>query len=185
MVGAGLWRARRCDAKSKAWIRWQQQRLAGAEADDVKPNNGRNIMEKINQFPRSSSPVFIKMASQTMVADGENLTMVKNNPRELIRSSDVLVAGDVPVVAADVPVAAEMPHPPTVAADMPPEGSLIEEIQFFWNEAERPSIDLGLTITTGVASCSPSSADLLLTITAGVTFYSPSPIDLSLTITVR
>lgn len=30
-----------------------------------------------------------------------------------------------------------MPHPPTVAADMPPEGSLIEEIQFFWNEAER------------------------------------------------
>nr|GMC69212.1 salivary glue protein Sgs-3-like [Ipomoea batatas] len=30
-----------------------------------------------------------------------------------------------------------MPHPPTVAADIPPEGSLIEEIQFFWNEAER------------------------------------------------
>nr|GLL39537.1 salivary glue protein Sgs-3-like [Ipomoea trifida] len=57
---------------------------------------------------------------------------------DLIRnSSDVPVAGDVPVVAADVPVAPEMPHPPTVAADMPPEGSVIEEIQFFWNEAER------------------------------------------------
>nr|GMD31048.1 hypothetical protein Iba_chr09aCG12850 [Ipomoea batatas]GMD37767.1 hypothetical protein Iba_chr09eCG12550 [Ipomoea batatas] len=40
MAGAGLWRARRHDAKSKAWIRWQQQRLVGAEADDVKPNNG-------------------------------------------------------------------------------------------------------------------------------------------------